>query len=173
MNTKKFLILLIFILLKIDVAVATRIDVLFTPNKKTLPVIINLIKHAKKEILVAAYTFTNKTLAFALLNASHKGIKIYIIVDAKNNIHRYTAINFLKNKTNNIHIRMNNHYAIMHNKFIIIDRSTVETGSLNYSANAIKRNAENIIIIYNSKKIAKIYKKQFLKLWKESLIKIN
>ncbi|QJC28288.1 phospholipase D-like domain-containing protein [Enterobacteriaceae endosymbiont of Plateumaris braccata] len=173
MNTKKIIILLILILLKIDVAVATRIDVLFTPNPKTLPIIIKLIEHAKKEILVAAYTFTNKNLALALLNASHKGIKIYIMVDAKNNMNRYTAINFLKNKTKNIHIRMNNHYAIMHNKFIIIDGSTIETGSLNYSANAIKRNAENIIIIYNSKKIAKIYKKQFFKLWKESIIKIK
>ncbi|QJC29182.1 phospholipase D-like domain-containing protein [Enterobacteriaceae endosymbiont of Plateumaris rustica] len=173
MKTKKILILLIFIFLKINLAFATHIDVLFTPNKKTLPLIINLINHAKKEILIAAYTFTNKPLALALLKSSNKGIEIYIIVDAKNNINRYTAINFLKNKAKNIHIRMNNNYSIMHNKFIIIDRSTVETGSLNYSANAIKRNAENIIIIYNSKRIAKIYKKQFFKLWEESIIKIN
>ncbi|QJC29628.1 DUF1669 domain-containing protein [Enterobacteriaceae endosymbiont of Plateumaris pusilla] len=173
MNIKKIIVLLIFIFFKINLVNATHIDVLFTPNKKTLPLIINLINNAKNEILIAAYTFTNKNLALALLKASNKGIKIYIIVDAKNNINRYTAINYLTNKTNNIHIRMNNNYVIMHNKFIIIDKSTVETGSLNYSSNAIKRNAENIIIIYDSKKIADIYNKQFLKLWKESTIKIS
>ncbi|AKZ66177.1 phospholipase D-like domain-containing protein [Candidatus Palibaumannia cicadellinicola] len=53
----------------------------------------------------------------------------------------------------------------MHNKFMIIDNNIIQTGSFNYTKNAEKYNAENIIIIYNRPDIANIYTQEFNKLW--------
>ncbi len=66
-----------------------------------------------------------------------------------------------------IPIRINRKYSIMHNKFLVIDGHTVETGSFNYSANAEKRNAENVIVIRNNANLAKRYLENWQKLWNE------
>lgn len=55
----------------------------------------------------------------------------------------------------------------MHNKYLIVDDKTVETGSFNYTANAEKHNAENVIVIKNNKKLAKEFIDNWQKLWDE------
>lgn len=53
----------------------------------------------------------------------------------------------------------------MHNKYIIIDKKTVETGSFNYTDNAERRNAKNVIVIKNNVTLAKRFMKDWEKLW--------
>ena len=55
----------------------------------------------------------------------------------------------------------------MHDKYIIIDGKTIETGSFNYTQNAELHNAENVIVINNNKKLAKSYMQDWQKLWDE------
>jgi phosphatidylserine/phosphatidylglycerophosphate/cardiolipin synthase-like enzyme len=47
-------------------------------------------------------------------------------------------------------------HAIAHNKIMIIDQSTVITGSFNFTKAAEEKNAENLLII-KSKELAAIY----------------
>lgn len=56
----------------------------------------------------------------------------------------------------------------MHNKFMIIDGATLQSGSFNYSAAAEKRNAENILFIQGDPRVMDAYLKQWNKLWAES-----
>lgn len=137
----------------------------FSPYDKTEKIILNLIKSCKSELLLAAYNFNNKKIYDALLKAHKKGVNIKIILDGKL---------FDKNKNKNkllkslyilkIPIKLNYSYNIMHNKFIVIDEESIETGSYNYTKSAPKYNAENIIILKCVPKIALKYKKEFLKL---------
>ena len=55
----------------------------------------------------------------------------------------------------------------MHNKFMVIDGVTVETGSFNYTAAAVKSNAENAIVLRNAPEIAKVYTTEWTRLWDE------
>jgi len=50
-----------------------------------------------------------------------------------------------------------------------VDSKTVETGSFNYTASAERRNAENVLVIHNNRKLAKKYETNWLKLWNEGV----
>jgi len=56
----------------------------------------------------------------------------------------------------------------MHSKYIVIDGSTLETGSFNYSSAAESKNAENLLVIRDNQKLADTYLKNWQKLWDES-----
>jgi len=75
----------------------------------------------------------------------------------------YRAIKELQDA--GIPIRINSHYAIMHDKYLIIDNKTVETGSFNYTASAEKRNAENVVVIKGNKKLAGEFIDNWQRLW--------
>ncbi|AGS07044.1 phospholipase D family protein [Candidatus Profftella armatura] len=141
------------------------IEVGFSPGNAK-KIVLNAIQEAKKSIEIAAYSFTNKDIAKILVKSYKKGINIRIIADKKANSGKYTAVTYLAN--NNIPIRLNNNYAIMHNKFIIIDHKSVETGSLNYTQNAMNRNAENVIYFRNKPNVSEKFLLEFDRLWSES-----
>lgn len=146
---------------------ASTIEVGFSPGGTALPLIINTINKADKEVLVAAYSFTSKPVALALVEAQKKGVSVKVVADEKANSGKYTAITYLKN--HKVPVRIDNRYAIMHNKFIIIDGKTVQTGSFNYTASADSRNAENSIVLHDIPDVAAVYRREFMRLWGESL----
>lgn len=166
MKIKK--IILLYFLIITSTINAKDIEVGFSTTGNALNIILNAINNAKKNIHLAAYSFTSKPVSLALLEAKKRGVNIKIIADKKANINKYTAVTFLKNY--HIDTCLTGHYSIMHNKFMVIDNSIVQTGSFNYSASASKRNAENVIVIYN-KDIANIYQKEFDRLYGECLTK--
>ena len=67
-----------------------------------------------------------------------------------------------------IPVKLNGQYAIQHNKFMVVDSITTQTGSFNYTSSAVKRNAENTIVIWNEPSTARAYQREFERLWEES-----
>ncbi|WP_235950134.1 phospholipase D-like domain-containing protein [Candidatus Regiella insecticola] len=88
------------------------------------------------------------------------------MADKKANSTKYTAVTFLANQ--GIAVKLSEKYAIMHHKFIVIDGQTLQTGSYNYSSSANKRNAENVIVLWNMPTIAMQYQQEFIRLWHEA-----
>jgi phosphatidylserine/phosphatidylglycerophosphate/cardiolipin synthase-like enzyme len=142
------------------------IEVAFSPEHTSLPLVLKTINSAKSSICAAAYSFTSKPISEALYNAAKRGVNVQIVADAKSNKGRYTATTFLAN--HGIDVRLNSSYAIMHNKFIVVDDKTVETGSFNYSSAAVKSNAENVIVIWNNPQVANRYKAECNRLLNEA-----
>ena len=64
--------------------------------------------------------------------------------------------------------RINDHYAIMHDKFMVIDGRTIELGSFNYTRAAENNNAENVLVVHGSDKIIQDYSRQWRGLWEEA-----
>jgi phosphatidylserine/phosphatidylglycerophosphate/cardiolipin synthase-like enzyme len=159
-----FLVPLLLVLLATQVYAA--IEVAFSPNGQSLNLILSAVSHAKKSICVAAYSFTSKPIATALVEAHKRGVIVKVVADAKSNT-KYTAATFLANQ--GVSVRLNSRYAIFHHKFMVIDDRTVETGSFNYSAAAVNKNAENVIILYEMPEIAQQYAQEWLKLWDEGI----
>lgn len=174
MNKKLTLTLVIlaiyfsFITAVLAAITANEVEVGFTPGKKSQEIILNAIQNAKISIDIAAYSFTSKKIALALVRAKKNGINIRVVADKKANKRKYTAIHYLTN--NKILVRLNNKYQIMHNKFMIIDGKSIETGSLNYTKAALCRNAENIIYLKEQPAIAEKYIIEFNRLWNESTV---
>ena len=141
-------------------------DVGFSPRGGSLNIVLSGITAAKSQILVAAYTFTSKPIAYALVAAQRRGVKVYVIGDQEQNSNSYSAINYLAN--NGVPVALNGRYQSFHNKFMVIDGAHVETGSLNFSSAAVNKNTENAIMLWNVPQIASMYANEWQMLWKES-----
>jgi len=144
----------------------TKFEVGFSPNGASLDIILDGIRQAKKSILVAAYSFTSKPISTALLDAHKRGVKVQVIADKKSNTGQYAAVTFLANQ--GVPVRLNGKYQIFHHKFMVFDGLHVETGSFNYSAAAVNKNAENVLMVWDNKTLADIYAQQWNVLWDES-----
>lgn len=141
-------------------------EVGFSPNRGSLELVVKTIHEAKRQILVAAYAFTSKPIAQALLEASRRGVVVQLVADEKQNGRSYSAVTFLANQ--HVDVRLNGNYAIHHNKFMVIDGDTVETGSFNFSAAAASKNAENVLVIHNAAALAQVYAQEWQRLWDEA-----
>ncbi len=147
---------------------AANIEVAFSPKHGGQDLIIKTINSAHKSICMATYSFTSKPIANAILQAKSRGVAIKIVSDYGANGKHYTAAKYLAN--NGVDVRLNHNYAIMHNKFIIVDRQTVETGSYNYSAAAENKNAENVMVIWNNPEVANKYQAECEQLFNEAMV---
>jgi phosphatidylserine/phosphatidylglycerophosphate/cardiolipin synthase-like enzyme len=132
--------------------------VCFTPVENCTQKIEELIRQAKKEILVQGYSFTSEPIAQALVEAKDKGVSVKVILDKSQQTQRYSMLPYIIKQ--GIPVWIDNKPAIAHNKVIIVDESIVKTGSFNYSKGANARNAENVLIIQD-KKLALSYKKNW------------
>jgi len=135
-------------------------------EQTALAVVLRAIAGAQIEIGVAAYEFTSAPIARALVAAHNRGVNVYVIADAKENSRGYTKIPYLEQ--NRIPVRLAASYDIFHNKFMLIDNQTVETGSFNYTAGAVDRNAENALVIRNSPRLFAHYAAIWTHLWTEA-----
>jgi phosphatidylserine/phosphatidylglycerophosphate/cardiolipin synthase-like enzyme len=129
-------------------------QVFFSPRGGVQDAIIAELDKAKVSVLVQAYSFTNASIAKALLEAKKRGVSVTIILDKSNRHDQYTAADFTRNS--GIPTFIDGKHKIAHNKVIILDSQTVITGSYNFSRSAEESNAENIIIL-QSAEIAKSY----------------
>ena len=99
---------------------------------------------AHSEILMACYGFTS----------AHRGVKVMIVTDWKALHDRFSQIGILQSA--GIPVRLDQHYAIHHNRFMVSDETSLETGSFNYTTAAVKHNAENALVLWNVPQIAQV-----------------
>ena len=147
--------------LNANMTLDSNIEVYFSPGQQCEKEIIEDILQASKSIDIAIYYFTSKNIAKSLLTAKSKGVNIRIYCDEGMKKYRYSQVSLLA--SNNIPIKFESFSGLMHNKFFIIDKKTVITGSYNLTVNA-KRNEENIIVLHNTE-VANIYSDQFERYW--------
>ena len=128
-----------------------------------------LIKHvngAKKELIVAIYSFTHQNIARAYAKAATRGVKIQLKYDEDQAdwVGMQASLKILRKAgIKCTPIKMSEKYSGMHHKFTIVDGQKVLTGSFNYSAAGSQRNYENLVLI-TSKTIAAEYQKEFDKI---------
>ncbi|CAI1241282.1 Phospholipase D precursor [Serratia ficaria] len=93
------------------------------------------------------YSFTAPEVVRALIQAHRRGVDVKVVLDDKGNRNRsgQAAMNTLVNA--GIPVRTNSHYAILHDKVMIVDGRTVETGSMNFTRSGATRNSENVLVI--------------------------
>ncbi len=82
------------------------------------------------------YAFTSPEVARALIAAHRRGVAVGVVVDAKANQNGAgrAALNLLANA--GVNVRTVNRYKILHDKVIVVDGVTTETGSFNFSRSA-------------------------------------
>ena len=129
--------------------------------------LIEEINRADKEILIAIYNITRRNITGALGHAVHRGVKVRLKYEAKSHSdsEKMTdTIDFLESRgVECTPIKMPEKGGIMHDKFTVIDRKRVLTGSFNYTSSASTMNYENLVLI-ESPAVAKRYIEEFDKI---------
>lgn len=138
-----------------EVSLNTVAHVYFSPAGGCTEALVSEINKAKSEILVQAYSFTSKKIASALADAQARGVDVQIILDKSQRSARGSLAVFERRA--GVRVYIDRLHAIAHNKVMIIDGSTVVTGSFNFTRAAEMKNAENLLIVKSSG-LAQLYR---------------
>lgn len=148
------------------------IEVAFSPNRGAEDLVLRVIDTAKTDLRVMAYSFTSAKVTAALVRAVKRGVPVYVLADKKHNL---GDVGSPKAKSAlatlhlaGAHVRVVDAYAIFHDKVILQDGKSVQTGSFNYSQSAATRNSENVIVHWNNPDLVTVYGGHFARNWKES-----
>lgn len=145
----------------------------FSPQGKCSAHILREIDAAQQELLIAVYAFTSDDLASALVQAKKRGVAVQVVIDREFD----RTNNNSKGKffdTQKITVRRvsgatsklaDKEPGLMHQKFAVIDRRIVLTGSYNWTHSADNRNDENLLVFRDASPLAEEYRKTFLRLW--------
>lgn len=119
------------------------------------------ISKAQKSVFIAVAWFTNKNLFNELVNKARNGCTVSLII-SNDNINLNSSIDFdqLDIGKSKVYKIGNGDTELMHNKFCVIDYSTVITGSYNWSYKA-ESNFENVIITSNDTTLAEQFISEF------------
>ncbi len=131
----------------------------FAPWDDIEGLVIDVIGHAKVQVLMQAYLLTNKKIASALIAAHRRGVDVRLLADATQSHVDATKIPMLA--AAGVPVWLETKYQNAHNKVIVIDAvtasATVVTGSFNFTWAAQHKNAENILIARNNTPLAGRY----------------
>ncbi|HQG32485.1 MAG TPA: phospholipase D family protein [Deltaproteobacteria bacterium] len=135
------------------------VDVYFSPKGGAAEAIIREIDHARKDIFIQAYSFTSAPIAKALVNAHKRGVRVEVLLDKSQRTSKYSSSDFFAHA--GIPTFIDSSHAIAHSKIMIIDGSTLITGSFNFTKAAEEKNAENLLIFKGNKPLADRYIENF------------
>jgi len=143
------------------------IEAAFTPGDRIDNLIIATIASAKHEVLVNAYSFTQRRIAGALVAARKRGVSVQVIADSQ----QAAALpqNVLAELAKgSVAVWLDANYQAAHNKVVIVDAdsagATTITGSYNFTVAAQWHNAENVLILRDNRDVARAYRDNWLRL---------
>ena len=165
---KQFLALAVACLLSLPVQAQQgvpaqgRVEWAFTPWDDAEAAILRVLQEAKKTIYVQAYLFTSRSLAKALIEAKSRGVSVNILTDREMLVKDEAGRSQIPSlAAAGIPVWVEVRYAAAHNQIILVDpeaeTAAVVTGSYNFTFSAQARNAENLLILRGSLKLARAY----------------
>ncbi|WP_240980065.1 phospholipase D family protein [Ramlibacter agri] len=153
------------------VAGTGQVEFAFSPREGAEGLVIKAIRSSRHDIRMLAYALTSAPIVEALIAAHKRGVDIAVVADYKENIKAdrsgkaHAALSALV--TSGIAVRTIDVYAIHHDKTLVIDGATVQTGSFNYTQAAAKSNSENVIVLWNNPQLARGYLAHWERNWKQ------
>lgn len=151
-------------------ATTCNVDVGYSPEGTAEGLVLTAIHDARSYIRLAAYTFSAPAIARELVDARRRGIDVAVIVDQKESHAKsqQAALNLLV--TAGIPTRTISVYPIHHDKYMVIDGTSVETGSFNYSSAASRRNSENAVLLSGCPALARSYLAHWQSRWDQGSV---
>jgi phosphatidylserine/phosphatidylglycerophosphate/cardiolipin synthase-like enzyme len=122
------------------------------------------IDNAKLSIDVAAYSLSLNSVRYALINAYNRGVTVRVVMESTN-MDRSDPQAMIEA---GIPIVGDERQGLMHNKFMVIDRSEVWLGSMNFTDSGTYDDNNNLIRILSTK-MAENYRKEFEEMFTDNL----
>jgi phosphatidylserine/phosphatidylglycerophosphate/cardiolipin synthase-like enzyme len=145
--------------------------VYFSPNGGIEPALLDVLKEAKREVLLAMFHLSSRPLVDALVAARRRGVDVRVVLDANKAAGKGRLDDLRRAKVPTRLMRLGKtgddleiHF---HHKFLVVDRALVATGSFNWTAQADGSNYENEVIL-RSPKLADEYRGEFERIWTQA-----
>lgn len=125
--------------------------------------LVEAINSARLSVDVAAYSISLNSVRYALINAHDRGVTVRVVMESTN-MDRSDVIAMLEA---GIPIIGDNRQGLMHDKFMVIDRSEVWLGSMNFTDSGTYDDNNNMIRI-RSTKLAENYSVEFSEMFDDN-----
>ena len=146
--------------------IVKNLETCFSPKEGCDQKLIGVINSAKTTLDIAIFSITHTGIAAAIVEAQERGVVVRMVVDkGQSEGAKSQTDELIKAK---IAVKIGNATGIMHDKYCIVDKAVMETGSFNYTTSATSYNTENQIYI-TDKGVIKRYQDNFENLWSEAL----
>ena len=143
--------------------VTPSIRVGFSPEGTAASLVVDVIKNAKRSIHVLSYMMTSSDIVNALIAAKQRGVDIFVVADSSSREKSQECLKALLRA--GISVRVTSAYRLLHDKVIIADENTVQTGSFNYTVSASNMNSENVVVIKDAPVVTAGYMDQWQSRW--------
>jgi phosphatidylserine/phosphatidylglycerophosphate/cardiolipin synthase-like enzyme len=140
----------------------------YSPDKNLEHVDVDLISQSSGHLDIAAYSFTNRAIATAVVNAANRGLHVRIYRDYDQYSQedgRDQFVSELFHGNRNIQIRVKHSRTLMHLK-AFSDGNYLRDGSANFSASA--KHQDNSLTISKDADQIKAYESKFEEMWSRS-----
>jgi phosphatidylserine/phosphatidylglycerophosphate/cardiolipin synthase-like enzyme len=87
-------------------------------------------------------------------------VDVRVVLDKSQETEKYSGATYLANT--GIPVLIDRQHAIAHNKVMVIDGSSVVTGSFNFTRAAEENNAENVLVLSGNPRLAALYRRNWL-----------
>ncbi|AQU87153.1 endonuclease [Komagataeibacter nataicola] len=162
---KSIIMALLCIGLTTPVYAQSHIDVGFSPEGSATELVLNVIRSAKSQIRMMAFFFSADNVVDALIKAKKRGVDVAIVLDEEGNKGKGNQMAIARVRDAGIQVRMDDVYAVQHDKVIITDGQNVETGSFNFTKGAQRKNSENALVIWDDPTLAQAYLAHWQNRW--------
>lgn len=158
-------LLLTTLLLASPAFAAPSLEVGFSPEGSARTLVLQVIQQAHRSIKMIGYAFQAPDITAALEHAAARGVKVQIVVDEKRNLNKKSQHALAAAAGHGVEVRTDAHYHLQHDKTLVVDDDTVETGSFNYAPSAETQNSENVVVIRHAPDIVTKYLAHWQSRW--------
>jgi phosphatidylserine/phosphatidylglycerophosphate/cardiolipin synthase-like enzyme len=144
----------------------THLELYFSPDDGVATHLIARIQEAQHSIHFLAFSFTSDDIADAILGRAQAGVTVSGVFEA-DQVDSTLGGEYSRLHDAGLDVRLDSNPHNMHHKVMIIDEQVVVTGSYNFSANAEKRNDENVLIIDNPA-LARQFEEEFEEIFSQA-----
>ncbi|QPF75003.1 phospholipase D family protein [Roseateles sp. DAIF2] len=141
------------------------VQVGFSPEGSARRLLLETIADAKHSIQMLAYAFQAPDIAQALVEAERRGVEVRIVVDKKRNLNKPSKKAMDLVTRHGVELRTNDRFHLHHDKTLIVDGQTVQTGSFNYAPSAETGNSENVLVLREMPEVARQYLAHWQSRW--------
>lgn len=126
--------------------------------------LVEAIDAARLSVDVAAYSISLNSVRYALINAHDRGVTVRVVMESEN-MDRSDVQALIEA---GIPIVGDEREGLMHDKFIVIDRSEVWMGSMNYTDSGTYEDNNNMMRIHSTK-LAENYSVEFNEMFEDNM----
>jgi phosphatidylserine/phosphatidylglycerophosphate/cardiolipin synthase-like enzyme len=133
-----------------------RVENYFSPEDEVMAKLVKYVQGAKKSIHFMIFTYTADDLAQAMIDQDIAGLDVQGVIENRGASQGALPSLFCAK----LPVRTDGNKYTMHHKVIIVDGTTVITGSFNFTKAADTANDDNVLIIH-SPAVAALYEQEY------------